>query len=398
MTPEGPAAAEAGGVVARRARRRRSFRPVLDDPTADHDAVERLVLCSGKLYYDIVGHERARRSAGTSPSRGSSSSTRSRSRPSRRCSASYPRLREVVWAQEEPQNMGPWRSIRHRLEETVRASESRWRAVRRPDVEGEPERGLPDRAPARAGPHRAGRARRCDAGSADRARPAARAADAAAAAPAARRGPCVRAAASSSGAVPAAACARAGRAPAPSATGLVGDARHGCIQAHGERGVPSIRVSYTAAWPETPRNDRTETRWRPRPAFPTTRSPTTRTDRRLGARPRDPGAPRPEAAERVARRRHAARPVLGRGSVREPSALQVARSRRASRRRSTAARRPSESPALPWPGEDTADDGARGRRARRRASGAARATSTGASSRRRGGSAPAVCEDAGRER
>jgi len=36
--------------------------------------------------------------------------------------AAYPRLREVVWAQEEPQNMGPWRSIRHRLEETVRAS------------------------------------------------------------------------------------------------------------------------------------------------------------------------------------------------------------------------------------------------------------------------------------
>ena len=31
--------------------------------------------------------------------------------------AGYPNLREVVWAQEEPQNMGAWRSIRHRLEE-----------------------------------------------------------------------------------------------------------------------------------------------------------------------------------------------------------------------------------------------------------------------------------------
>ena len=29
----------------------------------------------------------------------------------------YPNLREVVWAQEEPQNMGAWRAIRHRLEE-----------------------------------------------------------------------------------------------------------------------------------------------------------------------------------------------------------------------------------------------------------------------------------------
>src|SRR5262249_21371514 len=30
---------------------------------------------------------------------------------------SYPYLQEVVWAQEEPQNMGAWRTLRHRLEE-----------------------------------------------------------------------------------------------------------------------------------------------------------------------------------------------------------------------------------------------------------------------------------------
>jgi len=33
------------------------FRPVLDDSRADKDAVRRLVLCSGKIYYDVVGHE-----------------------------------------------------------------------------------------------------------------------------------------------------------------------------------------------------------------------------------------------------------------------------------------------------------------------------------------------------
>jgi 2-oxoglutarate dehydrogenase E1 component len=31
--------------------------------------------------------------------------------------AGYPNLREVVWVQEEPQNMGAWRALRHRLEE-----------------------------------------------------------------------------------------------------------------------------------------------------------------------------------------------------------------------------------------------------------------------------------------
>ena len=35
--------------------------------------------------------------------------------------ASYPNLREVVWAQEEPQNMGAFRSVRHRLEEALPA-------------------------------------------------------------------------------------------------------------------------------------------------------------------------------------------------------------------------------------------------------------------------------------
>ena len=32
---------------------------------------------------------------------------------------SHPQLGELVWVQEEPQNMGPWRAIRHRLEEAL---------------------------------------------------------------------------------------------------------------------------------------------------------------------------------------------------------------------------------------------------------------------------------------
>jgi 2-oxoglutarate dehydrogenase E1 component len=33
-----------------------------------------------------------------------------------------PQLEEIVWAQEEPQNMGAWRSIRHRLDDGARTS------------------------------------------------------------------------------------------------------------------------------------------------------------------------------------------------------------------------------------------------------------------------------------
>ena len=97
------------------------FQAVLDDPAADHDAVERLVLCSGKLYFDIVGHEQREAAPGVAVARIEQLYPFPLAALASLV-ASYPRLREVVWAQEEPQNMGPWRSIRHRLEETVRSS------------------------------------------------------------------------------------------------------------------------------------------------------------------------------------------------------------------------------------------------------------------------------------
>jgi 2-oxoglutarate dehydrogenase complex dehydrogenase (E1) component-like enzyme len=44
--------------------------------------------------------------------------------------ATYPALEEVVWAQEEPQNMGAFRAIRHRLEDA--AGDAPLRYVGRP--------------------------------------------------------------------------------------------------------------------------------------------------------------------------------------------------------------------------------------------------------------------------
>jgi 2-oxoglutarate dehydrogenase E1 component len=95
-----------------------SFQVVLDDPGADHGAVRRLVLCSGKIYYDILGHELRSERADVAVAR----LEQLYPFPLEEASAlvaSYPDLREIVWAQEEPQNMGAWRSIRHRLEEAA---------------------------------------------------------------------------------------------------------------------------------------------------------------------------------------------------------------------------------------------------------------------------------------
>ena len=95
-----------------------SFQPTLPDPSVDPEAVRRLVLCSGKVYYDIVGHDRRASAQDVAVARleqlypfpVQAMATLIRT---------YPRLEELVWAQEEPQNMGGWRATRHRLEDAL---------------------------------------------------------------------------------------------------------------------------------------------------------------------------------------------------------------------------------------------------------------------------------------
>ena len=100
-----------------------SFRTVIADAEVAPENVRRLVLCSGKVYYDLAGHELRREAPWLAigrveqlypfPLTGTAELVRS-----------FPHLEEVVWAQEEPQNMGPWRAIRHRLEESLRPGSS----------------------------------------------------------------------------------------------------------------------------------------------------------------------------------------------------------------------------------------------------------------------------------
>ena len=93
-----------------------SFQSVIDDPTtSERGAIRRLVLCSGKIYYDLAAHE-ARALASTVALARIELLYPFPVEALARVVESYPELREIVWAQEEPQNMGAWRSIRHRLE------------------------------------------------------------------------------------------------------------------------------------------------------------------------------------------------------------------------------------------------------------------------------------------
>jgi 2-oxoglutarate dehydrogenase E1 component len=92
-----------------------SFQQVIDDPAAERDQVTRLVVCSGKVYYDIAGHDARAEASHVAVAR----LEQLYPFPVEAYAeliAAYPKLAEVVWAQEEPQNMGAWRTIRHRLE------------------------------------------------------------------------------------------------------------------------------------------------------------------------------------------------------------------------------------------------------------------------------------------
>jgi 2-oxoglutarate decarboxylase len=97
-----------------------SFQFVLDDPgaTSRRDEIDRLVLCTGKLYYDIEGHERRADAATVALARVELLYPFARDQIEALI-GSYPNLERVVWAQEEPRNMGAWSVMARRLPELI---------------------------------------------------------------------------------------------------------------------------------------------------------------------------------------------------------------------------------------------------------------------------------------
>jgi 2-oxoglutarate dehydrogenase E1 component len=95
------------------------YRPVLPDPTpGDPARITRLVLCSGKIYYDIEAHAR-RPEAGTTAIARVEMLYPFPGEALVQVVSGYPNLREVVWAQEEPRNMGALTYIGPRLRSVV---------------------------------------------------------------------------------------------------------------------------------------------------------------------------------------------------------------------------------------------------------------------------------------
>jgi len=98
------------------------FHPVLPDPTIADREITRLVLCSGKVYVDLVGtgaEQRAERAAIAGVERVAITRVEELypfpAEELAKHVATLPRLREIVWTQEEPRNMGAWTFVEPRL-------------------------------------------------------------------------------------------------------------------------------------------------------------------------------------------------------------------------------------------------------------------------------------------
>jgi len=95
------------------------FRPVLDDPEGDaRREATRLVLCSGKVYYDLVLSPR--RAEASRVAIGRVELLYPFPTPEvAELIKQYPMIREIVWVQEEPRNMGPQKFMVPQLRELV---------------------------------------------------------------------------------------------------------------------------------------------------------------------------------------------------------------------------------------------------------------------------------------
>lgn len=95
-----------------------AWQPVIDDPTADAEQIERLVFVSGKFYVDLIESEYRESSKHVAIAR----VEQLYPFPADEIKAvieRYPNLKQIVWAQEEPKNMGAWDFMNYRIKKLV---------------------------------------------------------------------------------------------------------------------------------------------------------------------------------------------------------------------------------------------------------------------------------------
>ena len=113
------------------------FHEVLDDAGAEPSRIRRVVLCSGKIYYDLI-EQRGKEDNNVALVRVEQLYPFA-AEQIRNAIKRYPKAREIIWAQEESLNMGAWTFMDARL----RALGINLREIRGPRCQRQPSHGLP---------------------------------------------------------------------------------------------------------------------------------------------------------------------------------------------------------------------------------------------------------------
>ncbi len=93
------------------------FQPIIDDTTADANKVEKLVLCTGKLYYELLAKKEELNAENIALVRLEQIYPLQREDLDNILNK-YSNRKELIWAQEEPENMGAWTYILRHLRNT----------------------------------------------------------------------------------------------------------------------------------------------------------------------------------------------------------------------------------------------------------------------------------------
>lgn len=94
-----------------------TFQPIIDDAAADAAKTEKLVLCSGKLYYELLAKKEALNAENVALVRLEQLYPLHEEKL-QQVLGKYSSRKELIWAQEEPENMGAWSYILRNLRET----------------------------------------------------------------------------------------------------------------------------------------------------------------------------------------------------------------------------------------------------------------------------------------
>lgn len=94
-----------------------TFQPIIDDATADAAKVEKLILCSGKIYYELLAKKEELNMENVALVRFEQIYPIQQDKI-QEIFAKYSNRKELYWVQEEPENMGSWSYILRNFRDT----------------------------------------------------------------------------------------------------------------------------------------------------------------------------------------------------------------------------------------------------------------------------------------